>query len=277
MKFLPSIKILVLNWNGESIISKCLNSVSLIEYDNYTVDIIDNGSTDDSLKIIKNNYPKFNIISINKNLGYAKGYNYAFDKLIDEDFDYYLLLNNDTIVNKSLLNDLSYNLIKYGENNIYSPKIINSKNNRLWFAGGYCNKYLGVTIHRGINEIENNIFYKTSESDYVPGCCMLIQKNLIDKLSGFNEIYKMYYEDVDLCYRAIEFSSECFVIEENTILHDVSSSIGYNSFKKYLLKFSSQIKFIYSNNNMFVFLISFLFNLLFLPIYCLIFLYKRLV
>ena len=215
-------------------------------------------------------------LSIKKNLGYAKGYNYAFNKLADKNFDYYLLLNNDAIVNKSLLNDLSNNLIKYGEDNIYSPKIINMKNNKIWFAGAYCNKYLGLTRHKGINVIEENIFYKTSISDYVPGCCMLIKKNLIDKLSGFNEIYNMYYEDVDLCYRAIKFSSKCFVIEENSILHDVSSSIGYNSIRKYLLKFCSQIKFVYSNNNLIIFTISFFINLLFFPFYCIFFLCKKL-
>ncbi len=272
----PHIKILILNWNGIGVIENCLDSVSKINYPNFSISVIDNGSIDHSISYIKQHYPEIDIIENNKNLGYGRGYNKAFKKYKNDSFDYYLVLNNDTVVPSDLLSNLYYNLMKYGPDNIYSPKI-NDLKGRIWFAGAKLIKMLGITNHTNIRNTESLFSCKTHISDYVPGCCMLISKRLIEELNGFNETFSMYYEDVDLCYRAVQFSSKCFVIEENTILHDVSSSIGYNSIKKYLLKFSSQIKFIYSNNNVFIFLISFLFNLLFSPIYFLIFLYKRFV
>ena len=64
---------------------------------------IDNGSSDDSIQNIKNSFKKINYIYINNNLGYAKGYNYAFNHLRNKEFEYYLILNNDTIVIKKLL------------------------------------------------------------------------------------------------------------------------------------------------------------------------------
>ena len=152
----PHIKILILNWNGEKIINKCIDSINNLSYSNYSIGIIDNGSTDNSLNIISTNFPDIKIYKINKNLGYAKGYNYAFDILKEQSFDYYLLLNNDAYVNKALLKDLNNNLIKYGENNIYSPKIKFYKKNRLWFAGGLYNKVLGHTA-KLINVNHDNV------------------------------------------------------------------------------------------------------------------------
>ena len=77
MKLQPHIKILILNWNGEAVIKRCLDSVKSLQYDNYSVDVIDNGSTDDSVNIIKAAFPNIVIHEIKENLGYAKGYNYC--------------------------------------------------------------------------------------------------------------------------------------------------------------------------------------------------------
>ena len=77
----PHIKILILNWNGSSIISRCIESVKNINYDNYSIDIIDNGSKDESCEIIRNTYPDISLHTIEKNIGYAKGYNFIFKKL----------------------------------------------------------------------------------------------------------------------------------------------------------------------------------------------------
>ena len=184
----PHIKILILNWNGSSIISRCIDSIKNISYINYSVDVIDNGSTDDSIKIIKNNYSDINLHTIEKNIGYSKGYNLIFKKLEkDKNTDYYLILNNDTVVNEALLDTLYINSVKFGSNNIYGPKIKYLDKDKIWFSGGCYNKYLGFTKHIGIRKIEDNIFYKTNKTDYISGCCMLIKKSLIDQLGGFQK------------------------------------------------------------------------------------------
>ena len=246
----PHIKILILNWNGSSIISRCIDSVKNINYKNYSIDVIDNGSKDESCQIIKNNYPDINLHTINQNIGYAKGYNFIFKKLRnDTSIDYYLILNNDTIVNDNLLDALYINSLKYGESNIYGPKIKYLDKDLLWFSGGYYNKYLGFTGHIGIRKSEDNIFYKTSKTGYISGCCMFIKKDLIDQLNGFSENYYMYYEDVDLCYRANHLGINCYVIDDSLIFHDVSYSLGPNSFMKTYYQFCSKLKFIFRSNN----------------------------
>ena len=271
----PHIKILILNWNGESIIERCLDSVVEMNYDNFSIDIIDNGSEDNSIGIITQKYPNIKIHQISSNLGYSKGYNYAFDQLKDSHFKYYLLLNNDTSISSDLLTNLYKNTLQYGERNIYGPKInfINTK--KIWFSGGYYNIYSGFCRHIGINTVEKNIMYKTKITKYISGCCMLINKTLISDLNGFDEDYSMYYEDVDLCHRAsLLHATSCYVIENSTIFHDVSYSLGQKSFKKIYYKIISQFKFIYKSNNFIIFLISILIHVMLIPIYLIFIIFK---
>ena len=263
----PHIKILILNWNGARIISRCIDSVKNINYQNYSIDIIDNGSEDESCEIIRNSYPDITLHTIKKNIGYAKGYNFIFKKLQTVDsIDYYLILNNDTVVNSNLLNALYVNSLKYGPDNIYGPKIKYFNKDLLWFSGGYYNKYLGFTKHIGNRKFEDNIFYKTNKTNYISGCCMFIKKDLIDNLEGFAETYHMYYEDVDLCYRAYNMDVDSYVIDETMIFHDVSYSLGGNSLIKIYYQFISRLKFVFRINNFIVFLFSLLLNILFFPL-----------
>ena len=165
MKNSPHIKILILNWNGMEVIQKCLESVSKLKYNNYSVCMIDNGSNDESLVYVKENFSNIEILELNKNYGYSKGYNFIFKRYIDNtEIDYYLILNNDTVLcDSNILNILNNSLEKYGDKNIYSPTILDN-NNKIWFGGGKLIKYLGYTKHIGLNKMLNFGKYKTGIS-----------------------------------------------------------------------------------------------------------------
>ena len=152
---LPKINILILNWNGKNILNDCLESILSSTYKNYSITVIDNGSTDKSIDNIDKISNKINIIKTGKNLGYSKGYNFAFNKLKNHDDDYYFLLNNDTVINKDTLESLYLSLKHFGPNNIYSPKIINSNDNLIWYAGGKINSLTNLSYHIGINSKED--------------------------------------------------------------------------------------------------------------------------
>jgi len=276
MTKLPNIKILVLNWNGENIVEECLSSLQSIDYNDFSIDIIDNGSSDNSISVIEQYFPDITIHKIDKNLGYSKGYNLIFKKLKNDPFEYYLLLNNDVTVDKNILNALVQKQKEFGDNHIYGPKIYYSNNkSKLWYAGGYINKFLGISHHIGINKFEKNIKYKTIQTNYISGCCMLIKKELINNLNGFNEIFKMYYEDVDLCYRASKLSVKCFVVDNAIIYHKVSYSIGNNTLRKIITKLISQFKFIYNHNNFILFVLSLFFNVILLPFSFILYIIKK--
>ena len=265
----PHIKILVLNWNGMGVIENCLKSISKINYTNYSVCIIDNNSKDGSVNFIENNFKFYELIKNKSNLGYSKGYNIAFDEFKNNNsIDYFFILNNDTIISDSnILNDLVLNANNFGTNNIYSPLIFNSEG-RIWFAGGKVNKFLGYTKHIGLNKNSKLGTYKTRKTDYISGCSMFISKKNIDNLKGFNTKYDMYYEDVDLCFRAKKINLDCYVIDSTFIQHNVSHSFkGFFKFKKMFKKFISMNKFIFSNNNLIISILILLYHLIMIPIY----------
>ena len=274
----PHIKILILNWNGIGVLEDCLKSLYNIKYDNFSVCVIDNNSDDQSVDYIESNFKDVEIIKHNYNYGYSKGYNLAFEFFSNQlSTDYYLLLNNDTIISDhNILKVMVYSSKKYGKNNIYSP-IITDSNNRIWYGGGKINTVLGYTRHIGINNKSIYGKYKTKKTGYVSGCCMFINKSLIEKLKGFKTIYKMYYEDVDLCLRAKKYDSDCFIIDSSNIIHNYSSSFkGIFKIKKLFLKFKSMNKFIFDNNTISIAIFIFVYHVVMIPIYFLLFLMKTL-
>ena len=270
------VNILILNWNGINVLEECIHSILKSDYSNFLITVIDNGSTDDSLNILNDKFPNIDIIEISQSLGYAKGYNYAFNKIKNLKDDFYLILNNDTVVKKDTISKLVNAMEYYGAGNIYGPKIINQNNKKIWYCGGEINPINGQTFHVGINKIETLTKYKTTETGYVSGCCMLISKETINYLGGFDERFNMYYEDVDLCLRLKDNNKKCYFIAESTIYHKISYSIGGSlSFSKNLTKIISFFKFIYFNNKIFVFTFYLLINLILMPFYLLKYFFRK--
>ncbi|SVE07454.1 uncharacterized protein METZ01_LOCUS460308, partial [marine metagenome] len=94
-----------------------------IDYPDYAVLVIDNGSTDGSLDMIKENYSKVEILELDKNYGFAGGYNRYFTQLNKESSEFIMLLNNDTEVDSDILNSLNAARETFGDNHIYGGKI----------------------------------------------------------------------------------------------------------------------------------------------------------
>ena len=269
--------ILILNWNNRKILTECVQSILKNTYQNYVITVIDNGSTDDSIKHIKSTYNEVNIIKIPTNLGYALGYNYAFDKLKNSlDNSWFLLLNNDTVLEPDTLEIFANNAIKYGSQNIYGCKILNMKNNKIWYAGGKISYLTGNVSHQGINLKNNSDQSNINETDFVSGCCMLIHSSLLYKINGFSPSYNFYYEDVDLCNKAKNEGSKCYYISNTHILHHISYSLGGRfSFLKLVRKINSFIKYLFLNNKIQYFIYYIIVNTILIPYYLIKFLIKK--
>ena len=116
----------------------------------------------------------------------------------------------------------------------------------------------------------------TCETEYATGCCMLLSKKTMQNLGGFNEKYKMYFEDVDLCIKAKRNNIKCFFISESEMYHLISNSLGGRfSLNKYLFKLKSFIKFIYLNNNFLIFLFYLFINIISCPFTIIYFILKK--
>lgn len=238
------ITILILNWNGADLLKKCLESVMEINYSNYSVVVIDNHSSDNSIELIKNNFSKVKIICLDKNYGFAGGYNKCFDQLDKNKTENVLLLNNDTTVDSNILISLNNAINKYGSNHIYGGKIFyHNHPNKIWYAGGKIKLSLFKIYHIGIRKMDSNRYSIPLETDYITGCCLFTSLKVIHKLGGFDEQFNMYAEDVDLCLRARNEGIFCYFWPDAKLWHHVSASLGGEfSLNKICKKFSSKVK-----------------------------------
>ncbi len=246
----PHIKILILNWNGKRLLKPCLDSVTAIDYHNYSVMVIDNGSLDGSLDMVKRNYPTVECMALEQNYGFAGGYNRCFSRLTENTSEYLLLLNNDTEVDSNILNGFIQAIEKFGDNQIYGGKIYYQGNpKKIWYAGGKVNIKWGHISHRGLRKTDAEQFSIPCKTDYITGCCLFTSIDVINKLNGFDERFNMYGEDVDLCLRAKDKDIFCYYWPDAKLWHQVSASInGTFSIEKLFRKYRSLIKLYFKHN-----------------------------
>ena len=223
----PHINILILNWNGKDLLNPCLDSVVAIDYPNYSVMIIDNGSSDGSLDMVQENYSKVECMVLDQNYGFAGGYNRCFRKLKDDSSEFLLILNNDTVVDSDILNSFNDARMKFGDSHIYGGKIYYLDDpEKIWYAGGRVKlKYANIS-HRGIRKQDSTEFSIQMQTDYITGCCLFTSMEVIKRLNGFDEGFNMYGEDVDLCLRAKQQGIRCYYWPEAKLWHHVSASLG---------------------------------------------------
>lgn len=207
----PRISIIILNWNGWEDTIECLESLYKINYLNYEVIVVDNGSTDQSVKMIKDwsKGRRLSIIENDKNYGFAGGNNIAMEKILKKaESDYILLLNNDAVVDKKFLIELVKVSEEYKNVGIVGPKIYDygskDKKNIVQSAGGKINFYIGRFSHRGQKQIEKKQFERIEKVDYVCGACLLIKIRVIKQIGLLESKFFAYFEDVDWCIRARE-------------------------------------------------------------------------
>lgn len=199
----PMVSIIVLNWNGKEETIECIESLKNIKYPNYEVIVVDNGSTDGSVEILSKKYPNIKFIKNKENLGYAEGNNIGIRQAIKNKSIYVLLLNNDTVVDPNLLNEL----VNVAENDekigVVGPTIYNYNNkNKIQSCGAKLNWYTSKTKLLRENEIEDGKSNEIVDVDYVSGCAFLVKCELFKKIGFLCKDYFAYREEVELCVRA---------------------------------------------------------------------------
>ncbi len=273
----PSVSIVVLTWNGKSLTRQCLKSLSSVEYDNYSVLVVDNGSEDGTADDLKHEFPDVAFLKLPENYGYAGGNNRGFDYLMEnEPPQFVLFLNNDTLVKPQFLNHLVEGIKKFGSDNIYSPMIMYADMpDRIWYGGGHINLWTGIIRHTGIRKTASEYHPVSGKTDFVSGCCLMISSQLFRELDGFDERFNMYSEDVDLCLRARQKGSYCFVIPGAVIYHKVSATIGGNlSVNKNIRKLKSLLKLIFRHGGVLKLMSSIVSLIVLIPVQMLLYLWQ---
>jgi GT2 family glycosyltransferase len=223
----PKVFIIILNWNGLQDTLDCLESVFKLDYENFEVVIVDNGSTDDSGKVIKNKYPMVRLILNGENLGYAMGNNVGIRHAFGHGAQYIWLLNNDTTVQVDALENMVMEAEQDPKIGIAGSKIYYYDSlKKIWFTGAKIDWSRGVSSHIGMDETDNGQYDHVKEIDRVTGCSMLVKKHVCDSVGLFDEKFFLYVEEVDWCVRARKVGFKCILVPSSIVYHKGSSSVS---------------------------------------------------
>jgi len=223
----PKVGIILLNWNGEEDTVNCLSSLKYIDYPNYEIVLVDNGSQDGSPDRIKAKFPEITLIKNKENLGFAEGNNVGIRRLLQDKTDYFLLLNNDTVVDKNFLREMVSAFDRDPKIGMAGPKIYYMHDrDRIWYAGGDFRKISGRTYHIGQMQKDKGQFDEFKEVGFITGCALLVKREVVDKIGLLDKDYFNNYEDVDWSARAKAAGYKLMYVPTSVIWHKFAASMG---------------------------------------------------
>ena len=219
---LAKASIIILNYNGKSYLENCLKSLEEQTYKNMEVILVDNASIDGSVEYVEQKFPWVKIVRNSRNLGFAEGNNRGVKYATGE---YVVFLNNDTVVDKYWLENLIIAAESDPTIGICGSKILFlDKKDLIQELGGLCDIY-GSTTHRYCGEIDKGQYDFISDVFYVSGASLLIKRKVLKEIGGFDPIYFMYHEDVDLCWRAQLAGYRVVVVPTSKVYHKGGGSL----------------------------------------------------
>jgi GT2 family glycosyltransferase len=220
----PKVLILVLNWNNWPDTRACLISLQNLDYRNCELLVLDNGSTDDSVERLSQQFPAIEILELENNLGFSGGNNAGIRIALARQSVYVWLLNNDTIVDRMALQAM----VKKAESDariaavgsaIYSAS--RPEQLQAW-GGGYVDFWLGRSRHFRAPVADERLQFLT-------GASLLLRLSVIDILGSWDEDFFLYWEDADYCFRLRDAGWKLAVSEGSKVWHREQGTVGKNS------------------------------------------------
>lgn len=231
MQQLPELSICILTLNAQPYLRNCLDSIKKHgEGLNYEIIVIDNGSNDGTLTMLKGNYPEISVIANNENLGFTKPNNQGI--AIAKSPKYILLLNPDTIIYESSLQNLLAFADQHPHGGVFSPKVLNDDGTfqkhckrgegRPWDTFAY---FLGLSKLFPQNKLFSGYLQthldenQPHEVPAISGCCMLIRRETIAQIGVLDEDLFAYQEDTEYCVRARKAGWKVYYTPSAQITH----------------------------------------------------------
>lgn len=229
---IPKVFIILVNWNGWRDTVECLHSLRKLLYANSSVIVVDNGSTDESVKEITSRFPGVTLIESKENKGFAGGNNVGIVYAIEHQADYVWLLNNDAVVDEYALTALVDRMEEHEGMGICGSKLVYYDQRDIIQAlgGGSYNKWLGITRNIAQNkpaDIKVDRNQVEERLEYIVGASMLVSNKFINEAGLLCEEYFLYYEELDWAMRAGEKFSLGFA-PQSVVYHKEGSSTGGN-------------------------------------------------
>jgi GT2 family glycosyltransferase len=228
MTMTRSVMIIIVNWNNESDTAECLESCRKLDYPDFSMIVVDNGSSDGSGGRLRQRFPDVEVIETGCNLGFAGGNNVGIRGALEAGAKYIWLLNNDTVVDRGALSAL----VEVAEHDstvgmVGSKILLFGDPGMIWYAGGLIDDHAPYRCsHRGVGEEDMGQYDDLSETGYVTGCSMLVRRDVIEQIGELDEGMFLYFEDTDWGVRARNGGWRLMYAPRSVVLHKASASMG---------------------------------------------------
>ena len=243
------VAVVILNWNGAALLRAYLPSV-VMHSAGADIIVADNGSTDDSISVLKNEFPTVGIIQLAENTGFAGGYNLALQQV---QADVFVLLNTDVMVTP---NWLEVPLKRLAMRNVAAvqPKILSKTQPDHFEHAGACGGFLdkmGFPFCRG--RIFDTVEKDSGQYDtptpifWASGACMFVRAEYFRQAGGFSQAFFAHMEEIDLCWRLQRMGYQIWAEPASTVYHLGGGTLNYMSPRKAYLNFRNSLYMLLRN------------------------------
>lgn len=245
------VAVVILNWNGEKMLDKYLPTLLQHLQESVEVFVADNASTDNSVALLKEKFPSVKRILLDKNWGFAKGYNQALRQI---NATYYILLNSDIEVSSGWLSPLITWMDAHPETAACQPKLLSIRQ-RDYFeyagaCGGFIDKY-GYPFCRGrvfdVVEKDEGQYDEVCPILWATGACLMLRATDYWKVGGLDGRFFAHNEEIDLCWRLRAMGRDIYCIPESKVYHVGGGTLPKNNPMKTYLNFRNNLTMLYKN------------------------------
>lgn len=217
------ISVIIPNWNGTTLLPGCLDSLRTQTHPDYEVILVDNASTDDSVEMIRREYPEVRVLELARNLGLTGGVNAGIAIARGEII---ALLNNDAEAAPAWLTELEAALARHPEAGSVASKMLLYDHPKTINSAGDFYRTDGIPGNRGVWQQDDGEF---DQEDFVFGGCggaVAYRRTMLEQIGLFDEDLFMYCEDVDLSWRAQLAGWGCVYAPLAVVHHRLSATGG---------------------------------------------------
>lgn len=223
----PKIFIIVLNWNGKNDTLECLASLRKLAYGNFQTVVVDNGSKDGSVEVIRQQFSEITLIETRENLGFAEGNNVGIRHALKNEADAILLLNNDTVADPQMLDAFASSMNEHPYAGILGAKIyLFEERNKFDHLGGRWNAKKASFDLIGLRQVDDGKNWEKMEAvDYVCGAALLARREVFETVGLLEPKFFLIWEESDFCFRAKKAGFNTMTCPKAIIWHKVSASM----------------------------------------------------
>jgi len=246
---MDKLAIVILNWNGAKMLRQYLPSVLEYSKDEAVVYVADNASTDESITLLKEQFPEVKLILLEKNWGFAEGYNKALQQV---DAEYYLLLNSDIEVTEGWLTPMLAFMDAHPEVAACQPKLLSIYQRDSFEYAGACGGYLdryGYPFCRGrifdVVEKDQGQYDEPAKIHWATGAALLVRARIYKEVGGLDGRFFAHQEEIEMCWRMRIRGYQLYCLPESKVYHVGGGTLPKSNPMKTYLNFRNNLTMLY--------------------------------